>query len=151
MPRAWGSRLRILVPRMQCSVQRCAADPGSMCDEWIPALRSSVTRCTASGTRQAVLCRFNFQTARMQDARSSLRALAKQFMATHKERKERMDCFVASLPCANASRLSQAMMEDAGSLSRGAIRPSFVLHIPPSYQRAQGMPGAGAPAAARVV
>ena len=47
--------------------------------------------------------------------------------------KERMDCFVASL---------LAMTTDTVSRSRGAFRPSFALLVPPSQQRAQGMPGA---------
>jgi hypothetical protein len=34
---------------------------------------------------------------------------------------------------------------------RSAKRPRFCSELPPSIQRAQGMPGAGAPAAARVV
>jgi len=37
--------------------------------------------------------------------RAPLTGSAKQFMARHRK----LDCFVASLPCANASCLSQAM------------------------------------------
>src|SRR5882724_5144514 len=43
---------------MRRSVRRCAADPGSRIHgpaAWVPALRSSVTRCTASGTRRRAL------------------------------------------------------------------------------------------------
>ena len=47
--------------------------------------------------------------------------------------KERMDCFVASL---------LAMTTNTNPRSRGAIRPSCSYIIPPSKQRAQGMPGA---------
>src|SRR5271154_7086215 len=42
------------VPRTQRSVKRCAADPGSilyLALFWVPALRGSATRRTASGTR----------------------------------------------------------------------------------------------------
>jgi hypothetical protein len=48
---------------------------------------------------------------------------AKQFIVPHEER---MDCFVASLPCANASRLSQAMTV--------MVR----LHLTVSYPRMRG-------------
>jgi len=74
---------------------------------------------------------------------------AKQSISPHKER---MDCFVASLPCANASRLSQAMTEDILLHSRGAFRPSFAMLVPPSPNRGRRECRApGAPAAARVV
>jgi hypothetical protein len=68
---------------------------------------------------------------------------AKQSIEPHKGS---MDCFVASLPCANASHLSQAMTvatADMTSRSRGAFRPSFAAFFAPSKnQRAQGKPGA---------
>ena len=56
---------------------------------------------------------------------------------------ERMDCFVASLPCANASRLSQAMTAGYSFAISRRIAPE-VLHFvcPLRKQRAQGRPGA---------
>jgi len=80
----------------------------------------------------------------------------------HCERSEAIQLFVRDnkeswmassqvLPCANASRLSQAMTSRnnfalAARGARGLLEISAL-----SNQRAQGMPGAGAPAAARVV
>jgi hypothetical protein len=57
--------------------------------------------------------------------------------------KGRMDCFVASLPCANASRLSQAMTVDRYDFSFSRRDAPGVLHfvVPPGNQRAQGKPG----------
>jgi hypothetical protein len=52
-----------------------------------------------------------------------------------------MDCFVASLPCANASRLSQAITSDITPRSRRGFHARLGLLVPPSLQRAQGMPG----------
>ena len=46
-----------------------------------------------------------------------------------------MDCFVASLPCANASRLSQAMTVDIDSHSRDALRPRFASSFGPPEPR----------------
>jgi hypothetical protein len=44
--------------------------------------------------------------------RAVIASEAKQSIARHKGR---MDCFVASLPCANASRLPQAMTPAGGN------------------------------------
>ncbi|QDW36036.1 hypothetical protein FFI89_002110 [Bradyrhizobium sp. KBS0727] len=43
--------------------------------------------------------------------RADLLVIASEAKQSIFPRKERMDCFVASLPCANASRLLQAMTE----------------------------------------
>jgi hypothetical protein len=72
-----------------------------------------------------ICVRFKFQTAH-----SVIASEAKQSISPSKES---MDCFVASL---------LAMTSDTPSRSRGAIRPSYALHVPPSLQRAQGIPGA---------
>src|SRR4030081_1602161 len=45
--------------------------------------------------------------------------------AIHASTKRKMDCFVASLPCANASRLSQAMTEER-SASRHCERSEAI-------------------------
>jgi hypothetical protein len=42
-----------------------------------------------------------------------------------------MDCFVASLPCANASRLSQAMAEEQQKGLREMIAQPFVVTSKP--------------------
>ena len=84
------------------------------------------------GTAQMRLCP-PYGAARIADSnfkQPSLRALAKQSMAPQ----GKMDCFVASAP-----------RNDVGTHLRhlaAQIRASFAGNVPPSTQRARGMPGA---------
>ena len=61
--------------------------------------------------------------------------------AIHSAASGNMDCFVALLPCTNASRLSQAMTVDIPSPSRDADRPKFAGELPPSCSEGAGKTG----------
>src|SRR5258706_2569512 len=67
-------------------------------------------------------------------SRRVLRVIASEAKQSMEPRKERMDCFVASL---------LAMTTNIGARPRRASRARFAKYVPPSeIQRAQGMPGA---------
>ena len=66
-------------------------------------------------------------------SRCVLRVIASEAKQSMEPRKERMDCFVASL---------LAMTTNIGARPRRASRARFAKYVPPSeIQRAQGMPG----------
>src|SRR5882724_1462874 len=50
-----------------CPAAWCAADPGPIQRAWVPALRSSATRCTASGTRTLITEIFDHQSRNLRN------------------------------------------------------------------------------------
>src|ERR1700754_4221786 len=57
----------VLLSRAHCGAKRCCAEPGPTYGwsrwQWVPALRSSTTRCIASGTRDVSYSSFPIATA----------------------------------------------------------------------------------------
>jgi hypothetical protein len=111
---------------------------------------------SGTGTSRTAAPGFRFAPSGLRIQFSNSRAViaseAKQ--SSFREATTKKESWIASsqvLPCANASRLSQAMTS-RNEFALAALSARGLLEISAlSNQRAQGMPGAGAPAAARVV